>query len=197
MFYNKDLDYSVEARFGKIIPEKKWGIVPFALYLYQKELGLAIHDVWFLEWIIIHRWSDDNPYPSMTKMSKITGVSGSYLREISKDLQDRDFIRVEPRFGESGRQGTNIYHLEPLYKKLESLIQKEKPDEIQHGMEAVEYQPELAAEPLPERKVDKGSNNNQKTREELESMSPDEMTEWLESLSKPIKAKIERNRKTQ
>ena len=196
MYKNKEVDRSVEARFGKIIAKKKWGIVPFALYLYQKKLGLAIHDVWFLEWIIIHRWSDENPYPSLTKMSKITGISGSYLRKIRKDLQDRDFIRVEPRFGKSGRQGTNIYHLEPLYKKLESLILKEKPDEIKKGIEAVEYQPDFVAEPIPERKVDKSSNNNEKSLEELKSMSPDEIAEWLDSLSKSTKANVERNRKT-
>lgn len=127
MFNDEKMNFSVEARFGKTIVGKKWGVIPFALYLHQKELELDIHDVWFLTWLIMHKWTEKKPYPSIAKMSRITGKSESYIRSISKDLRERGYLLVEKRIRDDGGQNSNEYNLDPLFRRIEGLILNEPP----------------------------------------------------------------------
>jgi len=167
MITGKEMNFSIEARFGKIIAGKKWGVVSFTIYEFQKELGLRIHDIWFLVWLIIHKWSDENPYPSIAKMSRITGYSESYLREISNDLQERGFIEVEQRFREDGGQNTNLYFLGPLFKKIETIIENKNSNTNRREMVALEYLPENDDGILPE-EFDEVDYEIHKVEEEME-----------------------------
>src|SRR5687768_11790863 len=87
-------DFSVEERLGEIVAEEMWGIVPYSLYRYQKELGLSIAEVWFLNWVMMHKWSVDDPFPSLNAMARYTGKSRTYIQNIARRLKEKGFLEI-------------------------------------------------------------------------------------------------------
>ena len=66
--------YSISSRFGeRITEEKKWGIFPYLLFEHQGDLDLSIGEIWFLTWVLAHKWDERHPYPSLRAMSRYTG----------------------------------------------------------------------------------------------------------------------------
>src|SRR5690349_12870013 len=68
-----DPRYRFLSRFGATLLSGGIAAIPMALYHYQAELGLAPQEVWFVGYILAHRWTDALPYPSLRRMSRRTG----------------------------------------------------------------------------------------------------------------------------
>lgn len=115
-------DYSVEKRFGHIVGGENWGVVPYPLYKYQSMLGLNNSEIWFLTWVIIHKWTENLPFPSLSALARYSGMSRQGIQAIVRKLKNKGLIKVYKRYYENGGQATNEYDIEPLIKILEECI---------------------------------------------------------------------------
>src|SRR5437868_5167876 len=79
-------DRSFVARFGATILRGGITPIPTSLFRYQAVLGLSPQEVWFLSYILTHRWDADLPYPSLVQMAEDTGMSRRNLLRIKDSL---------------------------------------------------------------------------------------------------------------
>lgn len=119
-------NYAVEQRFGAVVTKELWGVVPFALYKYQKTLGLSIADVWFLAWVLMHQWSEADAFPSLSALFRYSGKSRGYIQKIAHRLRERGLLVIKERKLDNGAIASNFYDTEPFIKKLEEIIQEDK-----------------------------------------------------------------------
>jgi DNA-binding transcriptional MocR family regulator len=95
--------------------------------MYQGELGLLAPDVWFISYILAHKWDTAQPYPSLNHMARETGVSVRQIQYLRKGLENRGYLTVEerriPTRRQTQRQVANGYDFGPLFAALETLVQ--------------------------------------------------------------------------
>jgi len=117
--------------YGFAIAKEGIAPIPVALFRYQRALGLSFQEVSFICHLLSYRWTVSDPYPSIEKLSELTGISAKTLHAYKKSLIQKGKIKVYNRFDHKGGQLTNGYDLTPLFKDLEELIsQKEGCEEI-------------------------------------------------------------------
>lgn len=118
---------SFAARFGRVILQNGIATIPSALLHYQGALALSAQQVWFVSYILAHKWDEDLPYPSLKAMSKRVGMSISQVQRIKNSLCEMGLLKVYPRWTEGQGQGTNSYDFADLFDKLEELIVRDAP----------------------------------------------------------------------
>ena len=114
-------------RFGATILQGGIAPVPTTLYFYQAELGLSPQEVWFIGYILAHKWDEDLPYPSLAKMEARTGMSRRNLLRIKDSLVGKGLLALVPRFNADGGQESNAYDFTALFEQLEDLIRRDGP----------------------------------------------------------------------
>ena len=123
-------EFPVEERFGELVTGERLGIVPFALYKYQKALGLKIHEVWFLCWLFMHKWEEKDTFPSLNALHRYTGVSRQYIQVLAHGLEEKGYINIKQRLLENGANGSNFYDINPFLSTLEELIEEDRYSEF-------------------------------------------------------------------
>jgi DNA-binding transcriptional regulator YhcF (GntR family) len=118
---------SFAARFGRVILQHGIAAIPSALYHYQGQLGLSAQQVWFVSYILSHKWDEDLPYPSLKKMARCVTLSLSQLQRIKNSLCQVGYLQVYPRFGQTRGQDTNAYDFSGLFDRLEEAIMQDSP----------------------------------------------------------------------
>ncbi len=120
------------ARFGQVILQGGVAAIPHALFMHQGELGLLAPDVWFISYILAHKWDAGQPYPSLNHMARETGVSVRQAQYLRKGLEKRGYLTVEERHvptrHQTQRQVANGYDFGPLFAALEALVQATAPE---------------------------------------------------------------------
>lgn len=118
---------SFAARFGRLILAHGIAALPSALYHYQGKLKLSAQQVWFVSYILSHKWDADLPYPSLKKMGRSTGISERHLRRMKSTLCQKGLLEVYPRYGERERRDTDAYDFSGLFGRLERILAAEPP----------------------------------------------------------------------
>ncbi|MEO8289171.1 MAG: helix-turn-helix domain-containing protein [Chloroflexota bacterium] len=118
---------SFAARFGRIILQDGIATVPSAMLHYQGTLEMSAQQVWFVSYILAHKWDEDLPYPSLKAMAKRVGMSLSQLQRIKNTLCEMGYLKVYPRYTEKQGQATNAYDFSGLFDRLEELIMQDAP----------------------------------------------------------------------
>lgn len=113
---------SFAARFGRVILAHGIAAIPSALYHYQGRMKLKIQHIWFVSYILSHKWDEDLPYPSLKKMNRSTNIDLRYLQRIRGELCGADYLEVGARHREERGQDTNTYDFSGLFDRLEKLI---------------------------------------------------------------------------
>src|SRR4051812_16484880 len=72
-------DMSFAARYGRVIARAGIAAIPQALFTHQATLDLTPQHVWFICYILAHRWSTELPHPSLIRMAARTGYTERYL----------------------------------------------------------------------------------------------------------------------
>lgn len=126
---------SFAARFGRVILRHGIAAIPSALYHFQGKLGLTAQQVWFISYILSHKWDEDLPYPSIAQMARCTGISDRMLRYRCNELHHLGYLEIFPRYSENGGQSTNYYDFANLFARLEGILSDEapRPNPIQEG----------------------------------------------------------------
>jgi hypothetical protein len=97
-----------------------------APYHYQAALGLAPQEVWFVGYILAHRWTADLPYPSLRRMSRRTGVSTQMLHRYKQSLIEKGYLVTLSRYRPSGGRTSNYYDFTYLFQSLERLLTQDR-----------------------------------------------------------------------
>lgn len=113
---------SFDARFGAVLRSAGIAATPIPLYQYQGELGLSPQEVWLIGALLAHRWDIRDPYPSIHRLAKWSGVSRPSIHHLLNRLRDRGLIEVTNRYGDNGRQISSAYSLEKLFDRLTALV---------------------------------------------------------------------------
>lgn len=116
---------SFAARFGRVILQHGVAAIPSALYHFQGKLGLTAQQVWFVSYILAHKWTEALPHPSMNKMAQCTGVDRRILQYRCAELTNLGLLQIQPRYGERGDQDTNYFDFSGLFEQLESILLEE------------------------------------------------------------------------
>jgi hypothetical protein len=117
-----DYRYRFLSRFGSVILSGGIAAIPKALYMYSAELGLVPQEVWFVGYILAHRWTAELPFPSLRKMSVHTGVSPQMLHRYKNSLVEKGYLEVIPRTRPSGGRTSSHYDFSGLFERLEVLL---------------------------------------------------------------------------
>ena len=95
---------SFEARFGRAILQHGIAAIPSAIFHYQGEIELKAQHVWFISYILSHKWDEDLPYPSLSNMARCAGVTLRNIQFIKSDLCRAGMLAVTERYnGKGGR----------------------------------------------------------------------------------------------
>ena len=121
-----DPRYRFLARFGATILSGGIAAIPMALYHYQAGLGLVPQEVWFVGYILAHRWTDSLPFPSLRRMSRRTGVSTQMLHRYKQSLIEKGYLTTIPRHRPSGGRTSNYYDFTALFKALEECLLQDR-----------------------------------------------------------------------
>ena len=126
--YNRLL-VSFEARFGKLIAQNGVAAIPAAVYLYQGKLNLTAQEVWFVSYILAHKWDGDLPHPRLNEMARQTGTVKQILHRYKNRLCDSGYLSIQQRYKDNGGQDANAYDFSGLFARLEYLIMQDPPSD--------------------------------------------------------------------
>ncbi len=117
-----DHDTSFVARYGRVIAGAGVAAVPHALFTLQATLDLTPQQIWFICYILAHRWSSDLPHPSLVRMAERTGYSRRQLQTIKDTLVASGYLRVVPRGGPGHGTDTNGYDFSGLLDAISTQL---------------------------------------------------------------------------
>src|SRR6476661_642656 len=146
-----DKSYTFLARYGSTILRGGIAAIPTALFTYQALLDLSPQEVWFISYILAHKWDEDLPYPSLRKMAERTGLSVRQLHRIKDAIVEKGYLLLVPRHrAEDGGQDSNAYDFGGLFGRIEELLRAD--GRTVSTQQEAPY-PELGGEPPPLRAV--------------------------------------------
>src|SRR5215211_4499656 len=120
-------NHKLAVRFGNVILEEGFTVLPNILLRHQATLKLTSPEFNFIAQIWYHWWSEKDAYPALTTVSKRMGVKDvGTLRRISKSLQKKGYLLVKDRVSPVRGQLSSEYDFSPLINLLEELYLKEK-----------------------------------------------------------------------
>jgi len=142
MNHDDQKDRSFVARFGATIVRGGIASIPNALYRYQGELGLSAQQTWFVSAILARKWDSDMPMPSLKQMADQSGVSRVSLHNYQRELVQAGWLRVINRQNAQGGKDTNIFDFEPLFRRLEEMLIRDRGEESD-SQESGKYTPHV------------------------------------------------------
>jgi hypothetical protein len=150
---DSDYRYRFLSRFGSVILSGGIAAIPKALYMYSAELGLVPQEVWFVGYILAHRWTAELPFPSLRKMSVHTGVSPQMLHRYKNSLIEKGYLETIPRTRPSGGRTSNYYDFSGLFQQLELLLIRDnggRPEDLEGDEEEGADQPQYTPPGKPQ-----------------------------------------------
>ena len=114
--------FSFLARYGQTILSGGIAAIPVALFHYQREIDLTPQEIWFISYILAHKWDERLPYPSLVRMAERSGISYRTLHRYKDSLVEKGYLEVISRETESGGQDSNAYDFTGLFIRLEELV---------------------------------------------------------------------------
>ncbi|HUS16619.1 MAG TPA: hypothetical protein VM536_16610, partial [Chloroflexia bacterium] len=120
-------DGSFVARYGRLIAQVGIAAVPRALFTYQAALQLTPQQVWFVGYILAHRWTTDLPHPSLVRMAERTGYGVRHLHNIKDALVEQGYLTLVHRYSASGGKDSNGYDFSGLLTAISAQLRADKP----------------------------------------------------------------------
>jgi len=105
--------------------EGGWVGVPVAFLANYGNLiqygGLTAAEAMFVLQLMAFKWSEDAPFPSYTTLAKRMGITDKQARRYAKALEEKNFLKRNPRIGSSNR-----FDLQPLFDALAEALEAAK-----------------------------------------------------------------------
>ena len=120
-------DNSFSARYGRLITRVGIAAIPRALFTHQAILHLTPQQIWFVGYILAHRWSTELPHPSLVRMAERTGYGVRQLHNIKDSLIAQQYLQVVQRRNSSGGKDSNGYDFSGLLDAITRILQQANP----------------------------------------------------------------------
>ena len=111
------------SKWGTLVAGKGHTSLPNLLIKHLVDLQVSPSEFLVIVCVLMHKWSDEDPYPSADTLSKLSGLAVNTVRTQIRQLKKRGLIKIVHRTNENKAQQSNGYDFEPLRKKLESYAQ--------------------------------------------------------------------------
>jgi hypothetical protein len=124
---NGNIGHSLSVRFGNVILEAGFTVLPNILLRYQSSLTITAPELNFICQIWYHWWTEKDAYPALATVAKRMGAKDvGTLRRISRSLQQKGYLLVRDRLSTAKGQLSSEYDFSALVDKLEQLYLEEK-----------------------------------------------------------------------
>lgn len=115
-----------EARWGKVVADRGYTMLPAVLIRAQHRLGLEPEHFNALLHLVYHWWEpDNNPYPAKATIAARMDKSPKTVQRYLKSLEEAGLIRRIERFEANKGQTSNEYDLSGLVGKLAVIAAEE------------------------------------------------------------------------
>ena len=111
-------DGSFVARYGRLIAQVGIAAIPQAVFTQQAALQLTAQQIWFIGYILAHRWTTAVPHPSLVRMAERTGYGVRQLHNIKDSLVQQGYLTLVARYSSQGGKDTNGYDFSGLFDAI-------------------------------------------------------------------------------
>lgn len=113
---SKRPNYEFITRWSADIEKCNYTMIPNLLIKHQKNLNISSAEFVILQGLILHKWTERHPYPSLVTISEYCGLHPNTVRRNVRNLESKEIIKRIDRNGY-----TNEYNFSPLINKLNHL----------------------------------------------------------------------------
>jgi hypothetical protein len=113
---------SFAGHYGQLILTNGIAPIPKALFLYQGALGLSPQQVWFISYVLSHKWDEELPHPRLQELARHATLGLRQIKKLKNSIMQAGLLEVTPRYGAVGEQDANSYDFGLLFDKLEKAI---------------------------------------------------------------------------
>jgi len=186
-------------KWSEIIATHGHTAIPNILLLTITDLSLTNPELLTLFAILIFKWDDRNPYPSVGEISKIINRDPRTVRRHMVSMENKGLINRLPRFNDS-----NEYDISPLIKRLNALAEIVPPRQKRQYQKDKDDKGEMSILPSKEDLLKLDSINTNNVTNVTSSINKtygnpeinDLLTYWELVTNLPIKTNIKANRKS-
>lgn len=115
---SRDSGYKIAVRFGDQVLEAGFTSVPNLVLNHYAELGISPAEMMFTIHMWQFRWTERDPYPSLTTIADKMDVSWRQAHRYAGSLKDKGFLIIKSRQEPGRGQVTSEYDFEPLIKAV-------------------------------------------------------------------------------
>src|SRR5207249_7933957 len=90
---------SFAGHYGQLILTDGIAPIPKALFLYQGALGLSPQQVWFIAYVLSHKWDEDLPHPRLQELARHATLGLRWIKNIKNSIVQAGLLEVTPRYG--------------------------------------------------------------------------------------------------
>jgi hypothetical protein len=110
--------YKISVLFGDQILQAGFTSVPNLVLNHYAELGITPAEMMFIIHMWQFRWTERDPYPSLTTIADKMDVSWRQAHRYAKSLEQKGFLIIKSRQEPGRGQVTSEYDFEPLLKAV-------------------------------------------------------------------------------
>jgi hypothetical protein len=115
---SSDSGYKIAVRFGDQVLQAGFTSVPNLVLNHYAELGITPAEMLFTIHMWQFRWTERDPYPSLTTIADKMDVSWRQAHRYAKSLEEKGFLNIKTRQQPGRGQVTSEYDFEPLIKAV-------------------------------------------------------------------------------
>jgi hypothetical protein len=113
-----DSGYKIAVRFGDQVLQAGFTSIPNLVLNHYAELGITPAEMMFTIHMWQFRWTERDPYPSLTTIADKMDVSWRQAHRYAKSLQEKRFLNIKSRQEPGRGQVTSEYDFEPLIQAV-------------------------------------------------------------------------------
>jgi hypothetical protein len=113
-----DSSYKIAVRFGDQVLQAGFTSIPNLVLNHYAELGISPAEMMFTIHMWQFRWTERDPYPSLTTIADKMDVSWRQAHRYANSLKDKGFLNIKSRQEPGRGQVTSEYDFEPLIKAV-------------------------------------------------------------------------------
>jgi hypothetical protein len=134
---NPDNGYKISVRFGDQVLQAGFTSVPNLVLNHYAELGITPAEMMFTIHMWQFRWTERDPYPSLTTIADKMDVSWRQAHRYAKSLEQKGFLIINSRQEPGRGQVTSEYDFEPL---IQAVINLDRSNEHHSPHQVIEPQ---------------------------------------------------------
>jgi hypothetical protein len=125
--------YKIAVRFGDQVLQAGFTSVPNLVLNNYAQLDMTPAEMMFVIHMWQFRWTERNPYPSLSTIAAKMNVSWRQAHRYASSLKQKGFLRIRPRLAPGRGQVTSEYDFEPLLRAVLELDKRAQGTQPKEG----------------------------------------------------------------